>query len=517
MPLYRDDDKGDVIVDKPSPKLVSSLNAETNDTSNTKSPLKMNLLNQNQRKLAGYVGPVSPTVANDIYDRLRTSSRLRQSPVNVDLLRSDDQKGYERILRKICEDMNLPWYEYWAFLDSYCNLKTSEGVRKLEIYLKQKKFVSILDQQLKSIQIILNDQMNMKADDRTLIISKLYTLQEIIELVKTSFDVKENSNILSRKFERFVNNTGNLMPLDETEGFVDDLETIKADDNILNTSIANYMTNIIELSRIDKSSKCYFNLYKLAKTLLDVVDRQKSYENFYLSPLFKRLASCKINQLSLMKSVVELDEIRKSIDFDSDDDEDKAKEVNENNNLGNSDDKVKMYDAEESYLDEYKPQENDEDDIMNYLAMKMQANCLNGDTPVKEEKSKRRSCSFLTVNNKENENSLQIMNKELDSATPNYSKYAQKLQDNDLKEKNMRSNRQFMYGDTPSKLDRAVFLAIQGISIDPVKYSLLYEWYNYIKNCNQTEMQQWRTPIKPNPRINRTGSGGIFRPLMNSF
>ena len=61
-----------------------------------------------------------------------------------------------------------------------------------------------------------------------------------------------------------------------------------------------------------------------------------------------------------------------------------------------------------------------------------------------------------------------------------------------------RKQKIFIHGDTPSKLDRAVYLAIQDAkSEDLSKFSLLNEWLDYMRYCNPQEMQQWKTPKKP--------------------
>lgn len=62
MPLYRDDDRGDVKFDKPSPRLSKSLNLEPDFNylklnPNQLSP-NLNLMNQSQHKLAGYFGVI---------------------------------------------------------------------------------------------------------------------------------------------------------------------------------------------------------------------------------------------------------------------------------------------------------------------------------------------------------------------------------------------------------------------------------------------------------------------------
>lgn len=56
-------------------------------------------------------------------------------------------------------------------------------------------------------------------------------------------------------------------------------------------------------------------------------------------------------------------------------------------------------------------------------------------------------------------------------------------------------NKLFMFGETPSKLDKAVYLAIQGVDIDSNIYPKLSRWYNYMKS-KTSDMNSWRTPTK---------------------
>lgn len=53
----------------------------------------------------------------------------------------------------------------------------------------------------------------------------------------------------------------------------------------------------------------------------------------------------------------------------------------------------------------------------------------------------------------------------------------------------------FMFGEIPSKLDRAVYLAIQGVKLDQTRYPFLSRWYSYMK-AKQSDMQSWKTPTK---------------------
>lgn len=53
----------------------------------------------------------------------------------------------------------------------------------------------------------------------------------------------------------------------------------------------------------------------------------------------------------------------------------------------------------------------------------------------------------------------------------------------------------FICGETPTKFDRAVYLAIRETRIDSYSYPVLYEWLQYMNNANvQSEMTKWTTP-----------------------
>lgn len=42
--------------------------------------------------------------------------------------------------RDLAREMGHPWAEYWDFLDSFVDLSSTEGLRKLEEYLSKKDF-----------------------------------------------------------------------------------------------------------------------------------------------------------------------------------------------------------------------------------------------------------------------------------------------------------------------------------------------------------------------------------------
>lgn len=43
-------------------------------------------------------------------------------------------------LRDLARELGHPWAEYWDFLDSFTDLSSADGLRKLEEYLNKKDF-----------------------------------------------------------------------------------------------------------------------------------------------------------------------------------------------------------------------------------------------------------------------------------------------------------------------------------------------------------------------------------------
>ncbi|XP_055080045.1 ankyrin repeat and LEM domain-containing protein 2 isoform X2 [Periophthalmus magnuspinnatus] len=87
--------------------------------------------------VTAFAGPLSPSKANDFRRSWKTPPRER-----VDILKSDPERGAEKVGRDLAHEMGHPWTEYWDFLDSFVDLSSAEGLRKLEEYLGKKDFSS---------------------------------------------------------------------------------------------------------------------------------------------------------------------------------------------------------------------------------------------------------------------------------------------------------------------------------------------------------------------------------------
>jgi hypothetical protein len=450
---------------------------------------------------------------------LKTPNRLRQSPNNIDILRGDDLKGYERILRKLSEDLNVPWSEYWSFLDIYCNLKSDEGLRKIETYLEQKRFQNILSAQVDFAHQYLNTKAYMEPNGKegvTSLYDKLQGFMRTVSKLRADFELKEN--LLSRKYEKFVEM---YKSQNDSENKAVSSSVLNEDESLttVRNTLQEYLTLIVEIARLDNTSKAYFNLYKSAKLALKLLNCQEQYEEFFISPVFKNRnrpfdntavtntpTTTTANESCLRPALVQMqDRTTRKLSYESDEDEEQEQDEAEKSDFKENPDKQGSDD--DSLLSSLKKIDLNDDSELDSLTSKLKESNLNTTKSVEKPdeigvtseavKSELRDIKdfdddiyVYEMNNKKNTSEFSWAKSQL---TPQVSLFK------DIENHSSEKKRVFMYGDTPSKLDRAVYLAIQDVPINAQKYPLLHEWYNYMKSCKQSDMQKWKTPIKQTP------------------
>ncbi|XP_026066704.1 ankyrin repeat and LEM domain-containing protein 2-like [Carassius auratus] len=86
-----------------------------------------------------FAGPLSPSKADEFRRTWKTPPRERADHFH-NILKSDPDRGAERVGRDLAHELGHPWAEYWDFLDSFVDLQSSEGLKVLEEYLSKKEF-----------------------------------------------------------------------------------------------------------------------------------------------------------------------------------------------------------------------------------------------------------------------------------------------------------------------------------------------------------------------------------------
>ncbi|KAM9393133.1 ankyrin repeat and LEM domain-containing protein 2 [Pholidichthys leucotaenia] len=89
--------------------------------------------------VTAFAGPLSPSKAKDFRRYWKTPPRERAEFFHH-ILKSDPDRGAERVGRDLAHEMGHPWAEYWDFLESFVDLSSAEGLQKLEEYLSKKDF-----------------------------------------------------------------------------------------------------------------------------------------------------------------------------------------------------------------------------------------------------------------------------------------------------------------------------------------------------------------------------------------
>uniref|UniRef100_A0AAR2JHN0 Ankyrin repeat and LEM domain-containing protein 2 n=1 Tax=Pygocentrus nattereri TaxID=42514 RepID=A0AAR2JHN0_PYGNA len=86
-----------------------------------------------------FAGPLSPSKADEFRRAWKTPPRERAGQFHH-ILKSDPDRGAERVGRDLARELGHPWAEYWDFLDSFVDLASADGLRRLEEYLSKKDF-----------------------------------------------------------------------------------------------------------------------------------------------------------------------------------------------------------------------------------------------------------------------------------------------------------------------------------------------------------------------------------------
>ena len=100
-------------------------------------------------EIRAYAGPMGREEAVTFRKKWKTPPRVLRTPVRNkvvqqhmnsptthDVRLQDTEKGLERVGRDLAKQFRVGWNEYWPFLDTFTNLTSSDGLWKLETYLR---------------------------------------------------------------------------------------------------------------------------------------------------------------------------------------------------------------------------------------------------------------------------------------------------------------------------------------------------------------------------------------------
>ncbi|XP_047538787.1 ankyrin repeat and LEM domain-containing protein 2 homolog [Vanessa atalanta] len=85
-------------------------------------------------EIRAFAGPMEANDAESFRRRWKTPPRSAKPTFRL----KEMTKGLETVGRNLAEQMKVDWKEYWPFLDTFTDLRSSEGLSLLENYLKAK-------------------------------------------------------------------------------------------------------------------------------------------------------------------------------------------------------------------------------------------------------------------------------------------------------------------------------------------------------------------------------------------
>ena len=191
-------------------------------------------------EVVAYAGPMPIKHAENMYNQLKGKSpaRIKKHRLSMD----DPYKGVERVARTVADDIDVPWNEYWPFLDCYCNIKSPTGLAKLESHFKQKTKEVMKDKVDQTFDIV-NGEISLSDDHSNL----LDPIQAICSHIN-KMTLDENGSIGSLKgYNSLLHDTReqSISASPEIKSKYQPVEIVDNVCNIVATGIGNLLNDLL--------------------------------------------------------------------------------------------------------------------------------------------------------------------------------------------------------------------------------------------------------------------------------
>ncbi|KAM9857736.1 ankyrin repeat and LEM domain-containing protein 2 [Aulostomus maculatus] len=509
IPLLRaTDNTSQPIIGSPwSPEASESLSLIHRHTRSPMDPLMT---------VTAFAGPLSPSKANDFRRSWKTPPRDRAEYFHR-ILKSDPDRGAERVGRDLAHERGHPWAEYWDFLDSFVDLSSAEGLRKLEEHLSKRDF------------------------------SPRWAHEEAGE--------NETSNRFRTpspgKPKKFCNSISVGAFLDEGDDI--SLEQIKNRQNAALTSITSSAAskevlgavggrefrilpmalhhrgaNLIEMAaEQDLLCCCDDGLLSpgvVCKNGVCSSSRDRTHNGDKVSPRTSPSSSCLLSPISNLMVEFERMSLQESLDSPASCRERRSSGGSRHRELRDSD--------LSSGLSRLAFGQSSQDgEVMEGLGWRTE------EGGAEERRSSGSSEEFF-----EAEESLEMLGRtrgsfsggrnycarskswdhggrDLSSSGSSGSSYKSLDNSHEFLPRTPPHTRKglFIDGESPTKLDREVLSAIEDIDIDPLKYPSIQKWKSTVKSYSASDMQSWPSPavVKPRLRMQPQTPGSPVSSLMS--
>ncbi|XP_051279356.1 ankyrin repeat and LEM domain-containing protein 2 isoform X2 [Dicentrarchus labrax] len=456
--------------------------------------------------VTAFAGPLSPSKANDFRRSWKTPPRDRAELFHH-ILKSDPDRGAERVGRDLAHVMGHPWAEYWDFLDSFVDLSSAEGLRKLDEYLSKRDFSPLVHEEAGE-----NETSNRFKTPSPGKPKKFCNSISVGAFLDEGDDISLEE-MKNRQNAALTSITSSAASKDGLKGAVGGREF-----HILPIALHHRGADLIETAaEQDLLCCCDDGLLSpgvVCKNGVCSSSRDRTHNGDKVTPRTSPSSSCLLSPISNL--MVEFERMSLQEPLDS-----PTTSCRERRSSGGS----RHRDVRDS------SSATDLSSGLNRLSLGHSSQDsetvegpgwrTEGGGETEERRSSGSSEEYFEV-----EESLEVLGRtrgsvsggrnfcarskswdhggrDLSSSGSSGSSYKSLDNSNEFLPRTPPHIRRglFIEGDSPSKLDREVWSAIEGIDVDPQKYPSIQKWKSTMKSYSGSDMQSWPSPAVVKPRL----------------
>ncbi|XP_070819681.1 ankyrin repeat and LEM domain-containing protein 2 isoform X1 [Chaetodon trifascialis] len=464
--------------------------------------------------VTAFAGPLSPSKADDFRRSWKTPPRDRAELFHH-ILKSDPDRGAERVGRDLAHGMGHPWSEYWDFLDSFVDLSSTEGLRKLEDYLSKRDF-----------SLLAHEEAGENETSNRFKTPSPGKPKKFCNSISVGAFLDEGDDISLEEMK----NRQNKLTKDGLKGAVGGREF-----HILPIALHHRGSDLIETAA-EQDLLCCCNDGLLSpgivcKNGVCSSSRDRTHNGDKVTARTSPSSSCPLSPISNLMVEFERMSLQEPLDTPT--------SCRERRSSGGS----RHREARDSYSS---PSATDLSSGLNRLSLGHSSqDGENAEGPgwrtegggTEERRSSGSSEEYF-----EAEENLEVLGRtrgsvsggrnicarskswdhggrDLSSSGSSGSSYKSLDNSNEFLPRTPPHIRRglFIDGDSPTKLDREVFSAIEGIELDAQKYPSIQKWKSTMKSYSASDMQSWPSPavVKPRLRMQHQTPGSPVSSLMS--
>ncbi|XP_076587868.1 ankyrin repeat and LEM domain-containing protein 2 isoform X1 [Chaetodon auriga] len=464
--------------------------------------------------VTAFAGPLSPSKADDFRRSWKTPPRDRAELFHH-ILKSDPDRGAERVGRDLAHGMGHPWSEYWDFLDSFVDLSSTEGLRKLEDYLSKRDF-----------SLLAHEEAGENETSNRFKTPSPGKPKKFCNSISVGAFLDEGDDISLEEMK----NRQNKLTKDGLKGAVGGREF-----HILPIALHHRGADLIETAA-EQDLLCCCNDGLLSpgivcKNGVCSSSRDRTHNGDKVTARTSPSSSCPLSPISNLMVEFERMSLQEPLDSPT--------SCRERRSSGGS----RHREARDSYSS---PSATDLSSGVNRLSLGHSSqdgeNVEGAGWRTEGGGTEERRSSGSSEEYFEAEENLEVLGRtrgsvsggrnicarskswdhggrDLSSSGSSGSSYKSLDNSNEFLPRTPPHIRRglFIDGDSPTKLDREVFSAIERIELDPQKYPSIQKWKSTMKSYSASDMQSWPSPavVKPRLRMQHQTPGSPVSSLMS--